>query len=39
MAEDLARHAAELAVRQLEEEHPIQIITELKDEEQDNENQ
>ncbi|XP_057203410.1 cyclic nucleotide-gated cation channel beta-3 isoform X2 [Triplophysa rosa] len=39
MAEDLARHAAELAVRQLEEEHPIQIITELKDEEQDNEDQ
>ncbi|XP_073709463.1 uncharacterized protein cngb1a isoform X3 [Misgurnus anguillicaudatus] len=39
MAEDLARHAAELAVRQLEEEHTIQIISEPKDEEQDNEDQ
>lgn len=39
MAESLARRAAELAVRQLEEEHPIQIITELKDVEQDSEDQ
>ncbi|XP_050991392.1 cyclic nucleotide-gated cation channel beta-3 isoform X1 [Labeo rohita] len=39
MAEDLARQAAELAVRQLEEEHTTQIIIDTKTEEPDNEDQ
>nr|XP_009292120.1 cyclic nucleotide-gated cation channel beta-1 isoform X5 [Danio rerio] len=39
MAEDLARQAAELAVRQLEEEHTAQIIIETKTEEPENEEQ
>lgn len=39
VAEDLARQAAELAVRQLEEEHTTQIIIDTKTEELDNEEQ
>ncbi|ROL52863.1 Cyclic nucleotide-gated cation channel beta-1 [Anabarilius grahami] len=39
MAEDLARQAAELAVRQLEEEHTTQIIIDTKNEEPDNDDQ
>ncbi|XP_048024622.1 cyclic nucleotide-gated cation channel beta-3 isoform X2 [Megalobrama amblycephala] len=39
MAEDLARQAAELAVRQLEEEHTSHIIIDTKNEEPDNDDQ
>lgn len=39
MAEDLARQAAEWAVRQLKEEHTAQIIIDTKTEEPDNEEQ
>ncbi|XP_051726331.1 cyclic nucleotide-gated cation channel beta-3 [Ctenopharyngodon idella] len=39
MAEDLARQAAEMAVRQLEEEHTTQIIIDTKNEEPDNDDQ
>ncbi|XP_043120242.1 fibrous sheath CABYR-binding protein-like [Puntigrus tetrazona] len=39
MAEDLARQAAELAVRQLEEEHTTQIVIDTKPEEPDDEEQ
>lgn len=39
MAEDLALQAAEMAVRQLEEEHTTQIIINTTNEEPDNEDQ
>ncbi len=39
MAEDLARQAAEFAVRLLEEEQTAQIIIDTKTEEPDNEEQ